>query len=46
MQTLTIPTPDDLHIHLRDGAALARTVPDAAAQCARAHHAQPHPGGG
>ena len=36
MQTLTIPTPDDLHIHLRDGAALARTVPDAAAQCARA----------
>jgi len=28
MQTLTIPTPDDLHIHLRDGAALARTVPD------------------
>ena len=36
MQTLTLPTPDDLHIHLRDGAALARTVPDAAAQCARA----------
>ncbi|MFC2407031.1 MAG: dihydroorotase, partial [Cardiobacterium sp.] len=36
MQTLTIPTPDDLHIHLRDGAALARTIPDAAAQCARA----------
>lgn len=31
MQTLTLPTPDDLHIHLRDGAALARTVPDAAA---------------
>ena len=30
-QTLTLPTPDDLHIHLRDGAALARTVPDAAA---------------
>jgi len=24
MQTLTLPTPDDLHIHLRDGAALAR----------------------
>ena len=36
MQTLTLPTPDDLHIHLRDGAALARTVPDAARQCARA----------
>ena len=35
-QTLTLPTPDDLHIHLRDGAALARTVPDAARQCARA----------
>ena len=30
-QTLTLPIPDDLHIHLRDGAALARTVPDAAA---------------
>lgn len=29
-QTLTITRPDDWHIHLRDGAALDRTVPDAA----------------
>ena len=29
-QTLTIIRPDDWHIHLRDGAALARTVPDCA----------------
>lgn len=36
MTCLTIPTPDDFHIHLRDGAALSRTVPDAARQCARA----------
>ncbi|UJF24946.1 dihydroorotase [Suttonella sp. R2A3] len=36
MSKLTIPTPDDFHIHLRDGAALARTVADAASQCARA----------
>ena len=36
MTTLTLRRPDDFHIHLRDGAALARTVPDAARQCARA----------
>ena len=36
MTTLVLRRPDDFHIHLRDGAALARTVPDAAAQCARA----------
>lgn len=36
MTTLTLRRPDDFHIHLRDGAFLARTVPDAAAQCARA----------
>lgn len=30
MQTLTITTPDDWHTHLRDGEALARTVPDTA----------------
>jgi dihydroorotase len=30
IQTLTITQPDDWHIHLRDGAALARTVPDIA----------------
>jgi dihydroorotase len=29
-QTLTIIRPDDWHIHLRDGSALARTVQDAA----------------
>ena len=29
-QTLTITQPDDWHIHLRDGAALATTVPHAA----------------
>lgn len=36
MTTLTLRRPDDFHIHLRDGAALSRTVPDAARQCARA----------
>lgn len=30
MNTLTLTRPDDWHIHLRDGAALARTVPDSA----------------
>ena len=30
MQTLTITRPDDWHLHLRDGEALASTVPDAA----------------
>ncbi len=30
MNTLTITRPDDWHIHLRDGAALAHTVPAAA----------------
>ncbi|BFM19857.1 dihydroorotase [Gilvimarinus japonicus] len=34
-QELTITRPDDWHIHLRDGDALARTVPDAARQFAR-----------
>lgn len=34
--TLTITRPDDWHIHLRDGAALATTVPHAAQQFARA----------
>lgn len=29
-QTITITQPDDWHIHLRDGLALARTVPDIA----------------
>ena len=36
MSKLTITCPDDWHLHLRDGAALARTVPDAAKQFARA----------
>jgi dihydroorotase len=30
LNALTITRPDDWHIHLRDGAALARTVPDIA----------------
>lgn len=30
MNTLTLTRPDDWHIHLRDGLALARTVPDSA----------------
>jgi dihydroorotase len=33
---ITLTRPDDWHIHLRDGAALNRTVADAAAQFARA----------
>ena len=36
MDYLTITRPDDWHIHLRDGAALATTVPHAAAQFGRA----------
>jgi len=35
-QELTLTRPDDWHIHLRDGAALPRTVGDAANQFARA----------
>lgn len=35
-QTLTLTRPDDWHIHLRDGAALARTVGDAARSFQRA----------
>ncbi len=33
---LTLRRPDDWHVHLRDGAALARTVPDVCAVFARA----------
>ena len=36
MDHLTITRPDDWHIHLRDGAALATTVAHAAAQFGRA----------
>jgi len=36
IKELTITRPDDWHIHLRDEAALTRTVPDAARQFARA----------
>ncbi len=36
MDHLTITRPDDWHIHLRDGTALATTVPHAAAQFGRA----------
>lgn len=36
MQTLTITRPDDMHLHLRDGAALKSVVKDSARQFARA----------
>ena len=36
MQTLTLTRPDDWHLHLRDGAALATVVPHTARQFARA----------
>ncbi len=36
MQTLTIIQPDDWHLHLRDGAALAAVLPDTACRFARA----------
>ena len=35
-QTLTIVRPDDWHLHLRDGAALAAVLPDTARRFARA----------
>ena len=34
-QQITITRPDDWHLHLRDGDALATTVPHTAAQFAR-----------
>jgi dihydroorotase len=36
MQTLTLTRPDDWHLHLRDGAALAAVLPHTARQFARA----------
>jgi len=36
MQTLTLIRPDDWHLHLRDGAALAAVLPDTARQMGRA----------
>lgn len=36
MQTLTLAKPDDWHLHLRDGVALAAVLPDTARQFARA----------
>jgi len=36
MNSLTIVRPDDWHLHLRDGAALAAVLPDTARQFARA----------
>jgi dihydroorotase len=36
MKEIQLTRPDDWHIHLRDGAALHRTVPDCARQFARA----------
>ncbi len=35
-QTLTITRPDDWHLHVRDGAAMASVVPDSARQVGRA----------
>ena len=35
MDSITLRTPDDWHVHLRDGAALATTVPHSAAQFGR-----------
>ena len=36
MQTLTLARPDDWHLHLRDGAAMAAVLPDTARRFARA----------
>ena len=36
MQSLTITRPDDWHLHLRDGAAMASVLPATARQFARA----------
>ena len=36
MQAITFTRPDDWHLHVRDGAALAAVVPDTARQFARA----------
>ena len=36
MTTLTIPRPDDWHVHLRDGEALRAVLPFTAARFARA----------
>ena len=36
MNPLTIPRPDDWHLHVRDGAALHTVVPHTAAQFGRA----------
>lgn len=35
MNSITLTQPDDWHVHLRDGKALARTVPDIAKQFSR-----------
>ncbi|MBC7718165.1 MAG: amidohydrolase family protein, partial [Pseudorhodobacter sp.] len=35
-RSITITTPDDWHLHVRDGAAMAAVVPDTARQFARA----------
>ncbi|WP_259053980.1 dihydroorotase [Methylohalomonas lacus] len=35
-QTLTLARPDDMHLHLRDGTALASVLPDSVRQFARA----------
>ena len=35
-RTLTLPQPDDWHLHLRDGAAMHSVLPDTARQFGRA----------
>jgi hypothetical protein len=46
MQTITITRPDDWHLHLRDGAALAAVLPDTARRFAPRHRdAQPQAAG-
>lgn len=42
---ITITQPDDWHLHLRDGEALAAVLPHSARQFARYHHAQSAPAG-
>ena len=36
MQTITLPRPDDWHLHLRDGAMLQAVLPETARHFARA----------
>jgi dihydroorotase len=40
MQTLSITTPDDFHLHVRDGELMRLVVPHCLAICSRDHHAK------